>query len=649
MAKNNAMIKTTTLAAVAATMLGTAFAAGIAQTAVAAETNSNDITISAAKSTGSTEAPSFTGRTLRAYRIASYKDVQLGSGADAANVIGYDLAEVDANVHNAIINGVKAAVLQGENVKPTWSKLVSNDKGSLKFIGDASNLSAEEFVARYFYGTGNDAYANEKADGKHTETLSASDGTLATTTEIRDFANSLEKINLGTAINGTISQDGTSATFDVEDGKEGIYLVVDGSGSNQMKSQTVSRAMIVGSAFKNGNKLYDTLKTADQGDIPMGKLNLKADTVTVTKDVVGNDRLIQIGSTRTFQIDTNVPNYQNDYQYWNDGIKYSVTDNPSDNLEVNNFKVQSSNDDGKNYTNILSKDKDYTVTANPAVNGKDDPNDFTVSLKDPAHYSGQKIRITYDATVNDIADTTDNDVRVDFSNDPKDSSKTGTASDSEKLYETELKLNKVKFNDENTKLDGATFNVTTDGKNVTFLTNDKKDVYKVVKTATNPQTSTANTSYGITLNSAQHATTPTVIKGLAADTDSATTYHFKETQAPAGYVLGEHPVEFDVVVTPSFGKDGELTGVKYQVDGGNYKNFLDLGDLKGDKVDKPATLTANTTKYASGILDVENTTNIKDFAKTGGQILSYVAIAAAAAVLGAGFIGVAKVRRNRAA
>lgn len=649
MSKKTAVIKTTTLATVAAAMLGTAFAAGIAQTAVAAETNSNDITISAAKSTGSTEAPSFTGRTLRAYRIASYKDVQLGSGADAANVIGYDLAEVDANVHNAIINGVKAAVLQGENVKPTWSKLVSNDKGSLKFIGDASNLSAEEFVARYFYGTGNDAYANEKADGKHTEKLSASDGTLATTTEIRDFANSLEKINLGTAINGTISQDGTSATFDVEDGKEGIYLVVDGSGSNQMKSQTVSRAMIVGSAFKNGNKLYDTLKTADQGDIPMGKLNLKADTVTVTKDVVGNDRLIQIGSTRTFQIDTNVPNYKADYQNW-EGVKdieFSVTDNPTDNLDVTtgatnvikNIEVQANTGDNGAYQPVDASK--YTVSLN--ADTAKDPNDFAVRLKAPADFSGNKIRITYDATVTDLVDKTENNAKVTFSNDPKDHNQTTTTppdSGNEKLYETELNLNKVKFNDAKTKLNGARFDVSVNGKPVLFSTSGTDGVYKVDK---------AGKSQGIVLNSAQHD--PTVIKGLAADTDAVpTTYRFTETKAPTGYVLGEHPVEFDVVVTPSFDKTtGELTGVKYQVNGGNYKNFLDLGDLKGDGTELNANLTKDTTKYASGILDVENTTNIKDFAKTGGQILSYVAIAAAAAVLGAGFISVAKVRRNHAA
>lgn len=645
MAKNNAMIKTTTLATVAATMLGTAFAAGIAQTAVAADTQSNDIiTISAAKST---EAPSFTGRTLRAYRIASYKDVQLGSGADAEKVTGYDLAEVDPNVHNAIIDGVKAAVLQNDgNVKPTWSKLVSNANKDFKFIGDASGLSAEEFVARYFYGTGNDAYDNDKANGTHSETLSASDGTLATKTEIRDFANKLEEVSPGTAIDGKISQDGTSATFNVKDGEEGVYLVVDGSAGNQLKGQTISRAMIVGSAFKSENKLYDTLKTDHQGNITMGKLNLKADTVTVTKDAVGNDQLIQIGSTKTFQIDTNVPNYKNDYQSWEgvDKIEFSVADDPSDNLKVTdgatdaikNIKVQANTGDNGAYQNVDTSK--YTVSLNTTT---PDPNDFTVKLNSPADFSGNKIRITYDATVTDLSDKTENKADVTFSNDPKDHSQTTTTppdSGDEKLYETELNLNKVKFNDANTKLDGATFDVSVDKKPVTFSTNGADGVYKVDKTGKNQ---------GIVLNSAKHA--PTVIKGLAADTDNATTYHFKETKAPAGYVLGEHPVEFDVIVTPSFDAAGELTGVKYQVNGGNYKNFLDLGTLKGDGTPMNATLVPKTTKYASGVLDVENTTNIKDFAKTGGQILSYVAIAAAAAVLGAGFISVAKVRRNHAA
>lgn len=645
MAKNNAMIKTTTLAAVAATMLGTAFAAGVAQTAVAAVTTSNDITLSAAKTAGSSQAPSFTGRTLKAYKIAGYKDVQIDT---SGNVTGYDLSPASAEVHTAIVNALKTATQTNGAVKTNWANLINAD-GTGK--GDAANLSAEEFVARYFYGTGTDAYTNVQADGTHKDTP-------ATSTEIRTFANALEKsdaLKKETGIHGDIVNNGASATFNVTDGQEGIYIILDttdftkpGTTDNKPDdnnhAQTISRAMIVGTAFKSGDKLYDTLKSDHQGNVTMGELKLKADTVTIDKEVVGNDHLIQIGSTRTFQIDTNVPNYQNNYQYWNDGIKYSVTDNPSDNLEVTNFKVQYSKDDGKNYIDI-HKNTDYTV----ADNGKDDPNDFTVSLKDPAHYSGQKIRITYDATVTGIADTTENDVSVNFSNDPKDSSKTGTASDTEKLYETELNLNKVKFNDENTKLDGATFKVTTDDKDVTFSTNKDKDVYNVVKTATNPQTSTTNTSYEITLNS-NALQRPTIIKGLAADTDSPTTYHFKETKAPTGYVLGEHQVEFDVIVTPVFDKTtGELKNVQYQVNGDNYKNFLDLGDLKGDGVSKDASLMANTTRYASGVLDIENTTNINDFAKTGGQILSYVAIAAAAAVLGAGFIGVAKVRRNRAA
>lgn len=641
----NGIVKTATMAAVFATLVGTAMSAGIMTdgTAYAAETKSNDITISAAKSTGSSQAPSLTGRTLRAYRIATYKNVQLGSGADAANVVGYDLAEVDANIHNAVIDGVKAAVLQGGNVKPSWGKLVSNDKGNLKFIGDAAGLSAEQFVARYFYGTGSDAYANTNADGKHSETLTANDGTLATSTEIRDFANNLESVSLGTGINGTISQDGTSVTFDVKDGEEGVYLIVDASGSNQMKSQTVSRAMIVGSAFKNGTKLYDTLKTANQGNVTMGRLNLKADAVTVSKDVVGNDHLIQIGSARTFQIDTNVPNYKADYQNWEDvkDIEFSVADNPTDNLDVTtgatnvikNIKVQSdTGGDGAYQTVDASK---YTVVLNTAT--ANDPNDFTVRLKAPADFSGNRIRITYDATVTDLADTTENNAVVTFSNDPKDHSKTTTTppdSGDEKLYETELNLDKVKFNDAKTKLDGARFDVSVNGKPVLFSTPGTDGAYKVDK---------AGKNQGIVLNSAQHS--PTVIKGLASDTDGATTYHFKETAAPAGYILGENPVEFDVVVTPAFGKDGELTGVKYQVNGGNHKNFLDLGALKGDGTALDATLTQGTTKYASGILDIENTTNIKDFAKTGGQIAGYVAAAAALAVAGA-FLGV-MARRNR--
>lgn len=639
------IIKTTTMAAVIATLAGTAMSAGIMPvgTAHAAETQSNDITISAAKSTGSPQTPSFAHRTLRAYKIAGYKDVQLGTGADAAagNVVGYDLVKANHNVHNAVIDGVKAVVLQGENVKPAWSKLVSNTNGDFKFIGDAYDLSAEQFVARYFYGTGNDAYTNTNANGKHSETLSANGGTLATSTEIRDFANALEKVSLGIGIPGTVSPGGSSVTFDVPDGEEGVYLIVDITAGNQLQGQTVSRAMIVGSAFKSGTKLYDTMKTAHQGNITMGELKLKADTVTVDKEVVGHDHLLQIGSTRTFQIDTNVPNYRSDYQSWEgvDNIEFSVSDNPSDNLDVTtgatnvikNIKVQANTGSNGAYQTV--DPSKYTVSLDNTT--ASDTNDFNVKLNAPADFSGNKIRITYDATATDIADTTENDVHVNFSNDPKNHTEIDhTPSDNEKLYETELNLDKVKFNDAATKLDGARFDVSVNGKPVTFSTDGADGVYKV---------STTGKNQGITLNSTKHS--PTIIKGLAADTDNATTYHFRETAAPAGYILGEKPVEFDVVVTPSFSTDGELTGVKYQVNGENHKNFLDLGTLKGDGTALNATLAQGTTKYVSGTLDIENTSNINDFAKTGGQIVGYVAGAAALAIA-ATFLGVIA-RRNR--
>ena len=59
-----------------------------------------------------------------------------------------------------------------------------------------------------------------------------------------------------------------------------------------------------------------------------------------------------------------------------------------------------------------------------------------------------------------------------------------------------------------------------------------------------------------------------------------------------------------------------------------------------------APASGNTVIVDANPAIVENTTNIKDFAKTGGEIIAYIAIALGLAV--AGSLTAAVARRNRA-
>lgn len=622
---NRRIVKSTSMAAVASMLVSTAIAGGVVP-AYAGEVANNDITITAAAH-GQSAKPDMTTRTFKAYKIASYTDVQFdGTGTDR-HAIGYDLTGVVPEVE------MKAAIKAA--VGAQWNGVVAADGDSIKFVGDAANLNAYQFVAKYFYGTGSDVYGNAHADKA----------------EMRKFANALmdsPSFDTATPITAPVTVAGDTATVAVPDnGGEGIYLIVETS--DHTDGNTVSRAMVTGSPFKDGNKFIDTLVNGNT-TYTLGKLTLKADKVTVDKETYKTgdaenikDQLVGLDSERGFQITTNVPEYMNDYQDWMKSGKvpvFSIGDNPSDNLypHLETIKVYKGS---INDANRLTLDTDYTVSDGDDT---DDFNDFAVNLTFTKTdgsldadklkaLSGQKIIVRYDATVgrlDDNTDTTDNTATVDFSNDPYED-KNGTVTDNERLYEADLNLKKVAWNNRSSKLEGAEFQVW------------KGDAAGDANTALKFMNIGNNYVLGGTDNKVVLRWGETTLKGLAADSDTAVTYHFKETKAPAGYILGENPVEFNVTLTPTFGSDGELQKVTYSINSANHGNFIDLTAFAANGVNAPAN---GSTVIVDRPAIVENTTNIKDFAKTGGEIVAYIALALGLAV--AGSLTAAVARRNRA-
>lgn len=349
-----------------------------------------------------------------------------------------------------------------------------------------------------------------------------------------------------------------------------------------------------------------------------------------------------MGSKRGFQITTNVPEYMNDYQDWvksGNAPVFTISDNPSDNVTPDRGTIEVYK--GSVATaNKLTLNTDYTVT-----DGKpEDTNDFAVNLTFTKAQggsldadklkalSGQKIIVRYNATVDSLADTTDNTATVDFSNDPYED-KHGTVTDNERSYEADLKLKKVAWNNAGEELEGAEFQVWKGN-----AAGDANNVLKFNKTGRGYVLANGGTDNKVVVFGA------TTLKGLAADSDTAVTYHFKETKVPAGYILGENPVEFNVTLTPTFGSDGELQKVAYSINSANHGNFTDLTAFTANGVNAPAS--GNTVIVDANPVIVENTTNIKDFAKTGGEIVAYIAIALGLAV--AGSLTAAVARRNRA-
>lgn len=620
---------TALVAAVASTVLGMT----LANSAYAnADTNTaNDIVISSQNGNDSTVA----GRTFTAYKIASYSNALFDGEGDAAKVAGYNLNSTvdDEKLRAAIITAITDT---NGTVKDAYKNVADVTAGqggakTLTFKNEDANLSAIQFIAKHFYGNADDVYTNNHANNADT----------------RKLADALRTAGLTEFATATAGANDASVSFNLGDSDLGLYLVVE-TGHGAANGETISRAMVIGSVFKNGDAYVNTIagQGNDATDVTVGTIKLKSDKVTVDKEVVGNDQLIGLGSVRTFQIDTNVPNYKNSYQDWTNPV-FKVHDNPSDNLTVSakgdytdvaNLKVQANTGANGEYEDVAASA--YTVSADTTT---DDANDFIVSLNSPTDFSGKKVRVKYDATVNSVVtDTTVNNTNIEFSNDPYDVSSvdTTTTHDDEKLYQADLDLSKVAFKNNTVQLDGAQFTVNKNDAPVSWKESADKSYYYEAKDGT--ETGLTNT---VTLNTAS-LKKGTAFRGLAFDSDDATTYTFTETKAPEGYILGGEPLTFTVKLTPKFGSDGELTGVDYSVNAGKFAKFLDASAISLDAAKPTAGENATGTVYSASAT-AENTDDLKDMPKTGADVMTYIAVSVAFATVGAALAVVAR-RRMKA-
>lgn len=594
------MVVTKKLAALAlasATLLGTGAIAGSAFAADAVPATGN-ITITS-------ETPAtLANRSLKAYKIGSF---------DAGSLVKTDDGKIKSF-------GLTASI--SDDAIKTALKAATGKEWDALHVGADANSTPIQYVADHFQGTGADAYGNK----------------LANSTEMRAFADSL--VAQGVLKDGVDVPvaDGT-ATLNVADDQEGIYLFRDESAA-RTDGETKSLAMIVGSPIKDG----DTYLTDTESGYTFGSIFLKADKVTISKTVNDNS-LVGLDSQRSFTITTNVPT---DYQYYTKDVSYVITDNPSDNVNgtdasdgvtgADNLKVVAkgagaADADGNPTDATLVAGTDYDVADKADT---DDPNDFTITLKsDKAkELAGKTIVVTYDATVSDLAPTTDNHAQVDFTNDSY-ADGTGHVETKVDLHEADLDLTKVAMGDANTTLKGAEFTVTKDGQAVSWEKNG--DAYK--------ESGRANSGRAAVVTSGENG--KLTLQGLAANSKTAVTYHFKETKAPTGYRLGDG-VEFDVTLTPTFDADGNLTNVKYTLASANNHQFDQFLDMTGWlNKDENGNLTQGTTTYTNAMV-VENTENPHGFAPTGAALLAYLAATIACAAMGGTVMVVSKRRMNRA-
>ncbi len=620
------MHKRTGLAAIALLSITATFATGLIANADETPAN-NDITITAPASGTNLTAPTVDGRTFKAIRIAGYKDVAVKDG----KITGFDLTLADGVTDSALTTAILAAYPSGVE------SVFTVKGGTITLQGAYENMTLIQFIGQYFYGNGSDVYGNTNADSE----------------AVRKLADSLMgSLSSNPAITATGS-DG-KVVIDVPDGQEGLYLIVEttpNTDAGRGKGQTISRAMLTGTGATVGGTIYTQVSTK-HGDTDvtytLGALNLKAEKVTLDKEVEHPDQLIQIGTSRQFTITTNVPNYQTDYPTWTP-TTFQFTDNPSDNIDpfntdgtVRNLKLQSSNDGGTTWTDMDASK--YTQAKNTTT---EDANDFIVALTQAAiiAHQGERIKLTYDGvitslkmdTANDDAHTTLNTVDLDFSNNPNVADDTTKLTDDVKLYDVKLDIEKTDM--ETRKLLGAKFVVTVNGTKIKFIKSTNGDQYTVVKAGSAQDASSVDSiSVGYDDNG---TVKPVTINGLAADNSGATVYTFTETQAPEGYILGANPITFTVTLTPKdANSDGTVDGVDAAVNAGTFGNFVVNG-------------TSNTNAPVSGHefnvgqVTVKNTKNISDLPQTGGTISKVIGAALATGAFATLLIVGVKLRRKQ--
>ena len=623
------MHKRTGLAAIALLSITATFATGLIANADETPAN-NDITITAPAGGTNLIAPTVDGRTFKAIRIAGYKDVAVKDG----KITGFDLTLADGVTDSALTTAILAAYPSGVE------SVFTVTDGKITLQGAYENMTLIQFIGQYFYGNGSDVYGNTNADSVAVRKLADS------------LMGSLSSNPAIPAITATGSEG--KVVINVPDGQEGLYLIVEttpNTDAGRGKGQTISRAMLTGTGATVDGTIYTQVSTK-HGDTDvtytLGALNLKAEKVTLDKTVEDPDQLIQIGTSRQFTITTNVPNYQTDYPTWTP-TTFQFTDNPSDNIDpfntdgtVRNLKLQSSNDGGATWTDMVASE--YTQAKNTTT---EDSNDFIVALTPAAliAHQGERIKLTYDGvitslkmdTADDDAHTTLNTVDLDFSNNPNVADDKARLTDDVNLYDVKLDIEKTDM--QTRKLLGARFDVTVGGTKIKFIKSANGDQYTAVKAGSDQD---VNSVDSISVGYDDNGTVkPVTINGLAADNSGATVYTFTETQAPEGYILGANPVTFTVTLTPKdANSDGTVDGVDAAVNAGTFGNFVVNG-------------TSNTNAPVSGHefnvgqVTVKNTKNISDLPQTGGTISKAIGAALATGAFATLLIVGVKLRRKQ--
>ena len=255
----------------------------------------------------------------------------------------------------------------------------------------------------------------------------------------------------------------------------------------------------------------------------------KNEELYIDKGIVSGGALVEentasVGDTINYVVESRIPNY--DDAYFADPSKTPI------------FKISDEMTNGLTFTYPTGFEKVVTGSG-VALNN---PADYTLAagtngfvltftkdfLKDNR---GATVKLYYSAVLNKnaekgVGESNDNNVELEYSNNPKDFSEKGTVENETKVYTFGIKIKK--FGEENNLLSGAAFRLYSNAACTT-------EVFSTL---------------GALVSDANGMITfPSVKEG---------TYYLKETQSPKGYTLLTNPIKVEIVALKD--NDGKLTG-----------------------------------------------------------------------------------------